>query len=156
MRNLIRLEKVSLENRSRYIDYLLLADDSLVEVNKYIKDGDMYLIHFEDNVTGIMLFTFHPDLVVELKNIALVSKYRCIGMGKTVITESFEIYNRKGFNKMVVGTANSSIGNLIFYQKAGFRMTEIKRGFFEKYANPIFENGIKAVDMIMFEKDLTS
>lgn len=56
---------------------------------------------------------------------------------------------------MIVGTANSSIGNLAFYQKVGFRITEVKKDFFSKYPEPIFENGIQALDMIMFEKNLS-
>ena len=55
---------------------------------------------------------------------------------------------------MIVGTANSSIDNIAFYQKLGFRMAEIKRDFFKAYPTPIFENGIRALDMIVFEKEL--
>ena len=55
---------------------------------------------------------------------------------------------------MIVGTANSSIDNIAFYQKLGFRMAEIKRDFFKAYPTPIFENGIIALDMIVFEKEL--
>jgi hypothetical protein len=33
-------------------------------------------------------------------------------------------------------------------------MAEIKRDFFKAYPTPIFENGIIALDMIVFEKEL--
>lgn len=55
---------------------------------------------------------------------------------------------------MLVGTANSSIGNLAFYQKCGFRLCGIRRDFFLSYPQPIWENGIRALDMVMFERDL--
>ncbi|MCH6269112.1 GNAT family N-acetyltransferase, partial [Neobacillus citreus] len=103
---------------------------------------------------GVMLFTFHPDHVVEIKNMAISEKYQGMGIGKMAIKESFEVYRSRGFNKMIVGTANSSIANLAFYQKAGFRMSEIKKDFFKKYPDPIYENGIRALDMVLFEKNL--
>jgi hypothetical protein len=55
---------------------------------------------------------------------------------------------------MIVGTTNSSIDNIAFYQKLGFRMAEIKRDFFKAYLTPIFENGIRALDKIVFKKEL--
>ena len=151
----ISLHMVKQEERSSYLEYLLLADESEQVVNTYISDGEMYAILFEENIAGVVLFTFHADDVVELKNIALASSSRGKGLGKLVVNEAFNIYKRRGMSKMIVGTANSSIGNLAFYQKAGFRMAEIKKDFFKKYPEPIFEDGIRALDMVMFEKDLT-
>lgn len=151
----ISLHMVKQEERSSYLEYLLLADESEQVVNTYINDGEMYAILYEENIAGVVLFTFHADDVVELKNIALASSSRGKGLGKLVVNEAFNIYKRRGMSKMIVGTANSSIGNLAFYQKAGFRMAEIKKDFFKKYPEPIFEDGIRALDMVMFEKDLT-
>ncbi|GAE37515.1 acetyltransferase [Halalkalibacter akibai JCM 9157] len=75
-------------------------------------------------------------------------------MGKKIIAEAIQLYRLKNYKKMIVGTANSSIANIAFYQKAGFRLTEIKKGFFDKYPVAIYEDGIRAQDMIMFEKYL--
>ncbi|WP_138417113.1 GNAT family N-acetyltransferase [Aquibacillus sediminis] len=151
----VKIEEVKQSERHQYINFLLLADESEAVVQKYIHDGDMFSIHYENKVAGVMIFTFHSDQVVELKNIALDSRYRGNGLGTFVVTEAFKIYKRRGKRKMVVGTANSSIGNLIFYQKLGFRMVEIKRDFFKAYPEPIIESGIRALDMVMFEKTLT-
>jgi ribosomal protein S18 acetylase RimI-like enzyme len=148
------LESVVNQNRSEYLPYLLLADESESIVAEYMNEGEMYAIKCSSGTAGVVLFTHHSEKVVELKNIAFDPKYRGMGLGKSVISEAFEIYKRKGFHKMIVGTANSSIGNLAFYQKAGFRMAEIKKDFFVKYPEAIFEDGIRALDMVMFEKDL--
>jgi hypothetical protein len=77
-----------------------------------------------------------------------------MGLGKIAIKQAFTLYQSTGMQKMIVGTANSSIDNIAFYQKLGFRMAEIKRDFFKAYPTPIFENGIIALDMIVFEKEL--
>ena len=151
----ITLNPVDQRKRMSYLNYLLIADESEEVVKQYINDGEMFAIQLDDQTAGVVLFTFHPDSVVELKNISLDSCYRGEGAGKLVIYEAFTVYKKRGFRKMIVGTANSSIGNLAFYQKVGFRMAEIKKDFFCKYPEPIFEDGIRAIDMVMFEKDLT-
>lgn len=148
----MKLIPVSTENRSAYLNLLLLADESEEIINEYIHEGEMFAIEYENKIVGVALFTFPIELVVELKNIAIDPNYRGKGTGKLVLNDACTIYQNRGYSKMIVGTANSSIENVAFYQKAGFRMSEIKKDFFKKYPKPIYENGIQALDMIMFEK----
>ncbi|MGG3641095.1 GNAT family N-acetyltransferase [Bacillus gobiensis] len=148
----VHLEEIIMNDREKYLDYLLLADEDEQIVKQYINEGDMYSISMDGQLVGIILFVYHQQRVVELKNLALAPEWRGRGIGKAVLQKAFDIY--KGMEKMIVGTANSSIENIAFYQKAGFRMTEIRRGYFEKYAKPIFEKGIQALDMVMFERNL--
>lgn len=150
----LELRKVQREDREQYFRYLLLADESEEAVKAYMYDGEMFTIHFENKVIGTMLFTFHSKQVIELKNFALDPNYRGRGLGKLALLKALDFYKQKGMRKVIVGTANSSIGNLAFYQKVGFRMVEIKKDFFTNYPEPIFENGIRAMDMVMFEKHL--
>ncbi|MGF2616537.1 GNAT family N-acetyltransferase [Rossellomorea vietnamensis] len=143
---------------SKRIDYLvllLMGDESEEAVREYVFQGDMYSIHFEDGVAGVILFTPVNESTVELKNFALKPDFRGRGIGKAAIKEALALYKNQGKNNVIVGTANSSIDNIAFYQKAGFRMHEIKRDFFLDYPDPIIENGIRALDMIMFKKELS-
>jgi ribosomal protein S18 acetylase RimI-like enzyme len=150
----VSLVPVKTEERILLLDYLLMADESEEIVKQYINDGEMFSIGYEDKVAGVVLFCFHPNNTVELKNIAFAEQYRGMGLGKIAIKQAFTLYQSTGMQKMIVGTANSSIDNIAFYQKLGFRMAEIKRDFFKAYPTPIFENGIRALDMIVFEKEL--
>jgi len=152
--NEVQLETIGIEKRNTFLDYLLLADESEEIVKEYINAGEMFAIHCEGHIVGVALFTFHPKEVVELKNIAIIEDYRGKGIGKLAVQKAFHIYKVKALHKMIVGTANSSIDNLAFYQKLGFRMAEIKRDFFKKYPTPIYENGIRALDMVILEIDL--
>ncbi|CAG9620445.1 GNAT family N-acetyltransferase [Sutcliffiella rhizosphaerae] len=145
----MRLKLVS-ENRENYMPFLLLADEEGM-IRKYLYEGEMFAIMLEDQTVGVVLFLPENSQVVELKNIALAPEYRGKGYGKAVITESIKLLRKKGYHKVIVGTANSSIENLAFYQKAGFRIYGIKQDFFLQYPEPIYENGIQAVDMVMFE-----
>ncbi|MGD6993901.1 GNAT family N-acetyltransferase [Sutcliffiella horikoshii] len=151
----VRLELVESSDRLEYLPYLVMADESESVVKEYIAEGQMFAIIVEGGmVGGVALFVEELADVVELKNIALDPQFRGLGLGKQVIDLSFEIFREQGFRKMVVGTANSSIANLAFYQKAGFRIAEIRKDFFLKYPEPIFEDGIQAVDMVVFERVL--
>ncbi|MFD1735462.1 GNAT family N-acetyltransferase [Bacillus salitolerans] len=153
--NMIKLEEIEQENRYKYLHFLLLADESEEVVRTYMNEGDLFAIYFNQQIVGTVLFTHHQNKVVELKNIAITENDRNKGFGKVVIEQSCNLYKQNGFTSMIVGTANSSIGNLAFYQKAGFRMVHIKKDFFLKYESPIYENGIRALDMVMFEKNLS-
>lgn len=149
----VQLQVVGNERRLELLPYLLLADESESVVKEYITAGEMYsIIHGGGSMAGVALFVEESEGVIELKNIALVPHFRERGLGKKVLALACEIYCEKGFHKMIVGTANSSIANIAFYQKAGFRLAEIRKDFFLKYPEPIFEDGIQAVDMVMFER----
>ncbi|NLP52555.1 GNAT family N-acetyltransferase [Bacillus sp. RO1] len=151
----VRLELVGSSDRLRFLPYLVMADESESVVKEYITNGQMFaIVGGGGSVVGVALFVEESEDVMELKNIALDPEFRGLGLGKQVINQAFEIFKKQGFRKMIVGTSNSSIANLAFYQKAGFRMSEIRKGFFLKYPEPIFENGIQAVDMVMFERVL--
>lgn len=100
------------------------------------------------------MFTFSDPQTVEIKNIAIEPRYQEQGIGKQTLALAESHYAAKGFNTMVVGTANSSISAIVFYQKAGFRINSIKKDFFLHYPEPIVEDGIPAIDMLIFEKKL--
>ncbi|RIO99278.1 GNAT family N-acetyltransferase, partial [Staphylococcus gallinarum] len=52
-------------------------------------------------------------------------------------------------------TGNSSIGQLAFYQKAGFRIVAVEMNYFvNNYEDPIYENGILCRDLIRLVKKL--
>ncbi len=53
-----------------------------------------------------------------------------------------------GAKILELGTGNSSLSQLALYQKCGFGMHSIETGFFNSYPEPIFENGIRCIDMV--------
>ncbi|SEO57419.1 Acetyltransferase (GNAT) domain-containing protein [Amphibacillus marinus] len=121
-------------------------------VASYINKGDLFVITKADEEVGAILFVKHNHHTIELKNIIINQTNRGRGYGKAVINELTPFYQQQGYRCMAVGTANSSIDNIAFYQKAGFRLTTIKRDFFQQYAQPIYEHGIRARDLLWFEK----
>ncbi|SFK59238.1 Acetyltransferase (GNAT) family protein [Halobacillus dabanensis] len=142
------------EDRIHYIKDLLLADESESVIKTYMNEGEMYKITYAQQHIGVCLFLFSRKETVEIKNIAIRPGFRGMGIGKKVIDISSLIFQNRGYKEMLVGTANSSIGNLAFYQKAGFRFHEIQKDFFLQYPDPFFENGIQGLDMIILRKAL--
>ena len=63
----------------------------------------------------------------------------------------------RGTRRVVVGTSNAGIGQIAFYQKAGFRLWRIERDYFtpEKGYDPDErENGLPHRDMVWFDQEL--
>lgn len=148
----LTLNEVLKNERFDYLELLTIADESEEIVKEYMNLGDLFAIRLNEKTIGVALFIEASPQIIELKNIALLPEYRGKGYGKEVISKAIKLYKDKTYKKMMVGTANSSIENIAFYQKIGFRMTHIKRDFFAKYPESIIENGIRALDMIVFEK----
>lgn len=147
------IEKVE-GSRESYLPYLLLADESEMTVRQYMNDGELYTIKCGEKLAGTALLIPQSDATIELKNIAVVEAFQGKGIGKEALNKIFALCKGQGYENILVGTANSSIDNIAFYQKSGFRMDTIEKNFFSKYPEPIYENGIRALDMIVFSKAL--
>lgn len=152
---MITLETVEMENRGAFLSILLMADESEEIVKDYIEAGTLFAIKNEENDTigCILMIDFHEN-AAEIKNIALIPEFRGKGYGKACIHRILQAAKKMKKERVVVGTANSSIENIAFYQKCGFRFLEIKKNFFADYPDIIVENGIQALDMIYFEYKL--
>lgn len=76
------------------------------------------------------------------------------GYGRRLLMWVIEEARRRGKAQLLVGTANSSIGNIAFYQKCGLRMDHVRKDYFGYYREPVYEDGIQIRDMLMFRYDL--
>ncbi|CAO3641594.1 unnamed protein product [Cunninghamella echinulata] len=90
----------------------------------------------------------------EILNICLLSVYRSKGYGKKVmeLIKKEAVKLKKPF--LLVGTGNSSIDNISFYQKCGYRFDSIKKDYFHYIQPPVKEFGIELKDMVIFKYTL--
>ncbi|HEX6290310.1 MAG TPA: GNAT family N-acetyltransferase [Herpetosiphonaceae bacterium] len=95
------------------------------------------------------------DEPCELQELAIVEGRQGQGLGKHLLAWLLAEARRRRKKRMLVGTANSSISNIAFYQKVGFRMDHIRHDYFRYYREPRYENGIQIRDMLVFSYDLT-
>ena len=140
------------ENKAQYMDLLLEADPEKELVEKYLKDGDLFVLKYKDNVVCVAVVTKVDNNTVELKNIATAEKYRGHGYGKKMIKYLFENYRQK-YDKMIVGTSEN---NIPFYVKQGFDKYEktIKNYFVDNYDEEILDGDLQCIDMYYYSKDL--
>ncbi len=140
------------DDKKKYIDLLLLADESEKMVNKYIDKGTMYVLD-DEGVKGEILVLDVGNSILEIKNLAVISKYQNQGYGRMLIDFVCKKY-KNIFKVLQVGTGDSPL-TIPFYEKCGFkRAYTIKNFFIENYDHPIIENGVKLVDMVYLKKEL--
>ncbi len=157
MKMSIDLIEIHKDRRASYLNLLLIGDEDEKVVKSYINEGSLFTIVYEKKEIGVVqCLTDEEESAVEVKNIGLKKAYRGKGIGSKVIKKLEALYECNHYSKMIVGTADSSLENIAFYKKAGFYQSGVKKNFFLQYVPPIYENGLQAIDMIMFEKKLKS
>lgn len=148
-----KIEKLDYLSEIPY-DLLLLADPSQQSVDEYLEHGDCYVMN-RNNPIGVYILVKIDSDTIELANISIKKQYQGQGIGKELIKHAIKSARINSAKKLIVGTGNSSINQLAFYQKCGFRISDIIKDFFIKnYEEEIFENGIQCIDMIRLSIDL--
>lgn len=90
----------------------------------------------------------------EILELAVAAEQQGRGLGRQIIAWLAEEGRRRGKRQLVVGTGNSSLGNIAFYQKCGMRMDHVRRDYFRYERRPLVENGIERRDLLVFRLDL--
>lgn len=142
-------------NENPPIHLLLLADPSKKLIDEYITRGECFVAILNEEIAGVyVLLPTRPE-TVELVNIAVAEEHQGKGLGKRLVSHAVHSAKSKGYKTIEVGTGNSSIGQLVLYQRYGFRIIGVDRNFFIRhYEEEIFENGIHCRDMIRLSQDL--
>lgn len=140
------------ENKKRYLDLLLLADEQEDMIDRYLTRGTMYALE-DDGIKCECVVTDEGNGVLEIKNIATVPSAQGKGYARALIDYLAQRYAGQ-YTLLQVGTGDSPL-TIPFYEKCGFVRSHVVPGFFtEHYDHPIFECGIQLVDMIYLQKQL--
>ncbi len=137
-------------------ELLLEADPSKELVDSYLKSGHCSIAVRDLQIVGVyVLCVDKEDLSAEIVNVSVDAALQGCGLGKKLVLHAIELARSLGAKKICVGTGNSSVSQLAFYQKCGFRITEIDFDFFVRnYSEKIVENGIWCRDMLKLSMDL--
>ena len=140
------------ENKGQYMDLLLEADPEEKVIEKYLKDGELFVLTYNDDVACVAVVIKIDDETIELKNIATKEEYKGQGLGKKMIKYLFDNYKQK-YEKMIVGTSEN---NIPFYVKQGFDKYEktIKNFYVDNYKEEIIDGNLRCIDMYYYSKDL--
>lgn len=142
------IKKILSVNPIHY-ELLLLADPSIEKINEYLIDSEIYTAMINNETIGILVIKKIDQSKKEIMNVAVKEEHQNKGLGKKLINFVLNIEKNNGTKVIEIGTSNSSIYQLLLYQKIGFRISSIDRDFFlRNYPEIIIENGITCKDMI--------
>jgi ribosomal protein S18 acetylase RimI-like enzyme len=135
-----------------------LAEDSAAQLDSYLDDGDVLVATSRGRVVGhLQLVDTREPCASEIKNMAVESAYRRRGIGRRLVAEAARTARARRRSRLVVATAAADVGNLRFYQRAGFRLHSVERdGFTPAAGYPAHTtiDGIELRDRVWLDLDL--
>lgn len=148
----LRLRIYGADDKRRYMDLLLLADEQADMVERYLHKGTMIVLD-ECGVKGEIFVTDEGNGVPEIKNLAILPEFRRRGYGRALIEFVCERY-KESFDLVLVGTGDSPL-TIPFYISCGFTPSHTVKDFFtENYDHPIIEAGVILKDLIYLTRKL--
>ena len=117
MKNNINIFEV-LDNKLNYIDLLLIGDEDINMIMKYIEKSNLYVLKLEE-VIGLIALCEYDEDTIEIKNLAIKKEYQNLGYGKMLI-DFIEKTFRNKYNFIILGTGDSPL-TIPFYTKLGFK-----------------------------------
>ncbi|MCD2425605.1 GNAT family N-acetyltransferase [Niabella pedocola] len=134
---------------------LLLADETIAAIEKYIYASAVYVLMQSGETIGVAaLYPLSAD-ELEIKNIAVAASHQNKGFGSFLIRQLIELARTQQYKMLVVGTADTGLQQIRFYERNGFKKYALRKNFFiEHYPQPIFENGVQLKDMVLLRQPL--
>ena len=137
------------------ISILLLAEPSTSALEWSIANLSDTVYRFDLGATLVGAATMRwRDDPSELVELAVDPAHQGSGVGKRIVDWLVGEGRRRGRRAIEVGTSSTSLGNIAFYQKCGFRPSAVRRDYFWYYRGEKRENGIPVRDMLVFRYDL--
>ena len=119
-----------IENKLDYASLLCESDPNINLVENYLRDGRLFA-YFEKQIPVAFIAVKEiNDTTLEIKNL---------------------LYQNK--TTFLIGTANSSMTNMLIYTKLGYHYShKIENFFIDYYPQEIYENNMQATDLLYFSK----
>ena len=149
----MEIVKIADSDKTKYMDLLLIADEQVDMIEKYLYRGDMFAL-CDDGVKALCVVTQEQPGVYEIKNIVTVPEYQRKGYGQQLISFIADYCKSRSGTELYVGTGDSPM-TLNFYGKCEFEKSHITINFFiDNYDHPMYEDGKQLVDMIYLKRKL--
>ncbi len=135
-----------------------LAEDSVEQLDSYLDEGRVLVAEVGDEVVGhLQLVETGRSGELEIKNMAVREDRQQRGVGSRLVSGAVGLATAEGWRSMVVATAAAGIGQLLFYQRQGFRMLAIERDAFTPatgYPDEILLDGVVLRDRVWLDQPL--
>ena len=140
-------------DRRELMDLLLLADEQVEMVERYLDRGRMFVLEDGGEIIAECLMTDEGSGVLEIKNIAVKPQFQGKSYGKAIIDFLVRMFS-KNYSVLQVGTGDSPM-TIPFYEKCGFVRHHVVKDFFiENYDHPIIEAGVQLRDMVYLRREI--
>ncbi|WP_435357712.1 GNAT family N-acetyltransferase [Emticicia sp. SJ17W-69] len=134
-------------------DLLLLADDTIIAIDKYLENGELFVTDIEGKIIAAFILKVENKETIEIKNIAVSKEFQGKGIGSILLKYIAENVKNRGFKNLLVGTCDQCFNEIEFYKKSGFEDFKIRKDFFiNNYNEPIYEKDKQIFDMIVLKK----
>lgn len=141
-----------IENKRDYDHLLTISDPNINLVRDYLEKGKLYGYFINDEPVSFIAIEI-IDGNIEIKNLLTLIEHRGHGYAKALIKYIENIY--QNYNTFLIGSANSSFENIIFYTRMGYVYSHrIENFFIDFYPKEIIENEMQATDLIYFKKTI--
>lgn len=130
------------------LDLLLEADPSADHIRRYLDRSTCCVATVGEETVGAYVIQPIGDGVHELMNIAVAPAHQGKGIGTKLLEHAVNMARELGARRLELGTGTFGY-QLVFYQRAGFRVVAVERDhFLTYYDEPIFESGIQHKDRL--------
>ncbi len=153
----IEITEVGRKQWRKLLPLLLLAEPSENALRwglRYMSDT-AYRMEEAGELVGAVTMQWKRE-PCEIMELAVAPSRQGHGLGRVLVEWLVEEARRRGKSELLVGTPSTSAGNIIFYQKCGFRVYDVRQDYFWYYDEPIYEHGLPVRDMIVFRHDLAA
>ncbi len=141
------------EQKLDFSDLLLLADEQMDMVERYLHRGTMFAL-CDPDVKAICVVTRECEGVFEIKNLATRPEAQRRGYGRCLVQYVVNYCKDLKGSTLLVGTGETP-STLDFYEKCGFvRSHRVKNFFVDNYDHVIIEDGKQLVDMLYLKISL--
>lgn len=139
-------------NRDSYLQLLLLADEQMEMIGRYLNQGDMFVLE-EGDTYGECIVTDAGSSILEIQSLAVLPDHQRRGYGRAMIEYLAEHY-RDSFSFLQAGTGDSPL-TVPFYEDCGFIRHHVDKDYFTThYDHPIVEQGVQLRDRIILRRAL--
>ena len=152
----IKISEAGKGEHRQLLPLLLLAEPSSGALRWSLRNlsDTVYRMDDGDQLVGAATLRWNRE-PCEIVELAVAPDRQGQGLGRRLVGWIDREARRRGKRGLVVGTRSTSASNIIFYQKCGFRVHDVRRDYFWYYDEPVYEHGLPVRDMLVFRYDLT-
>lgn len=131
------------------------ADPDEHMINSYISRAFLFECLYNNKIVGILALGKINQDSLEILNISVSDTHQNKGIGSSLL-DFADVFAKKNYYVILeVCTGSTSIWQLYFYQKHGFRIISVQPDYFIiHYKKPIYEHGIQLKDRLRLQKKL--